>query len=43
MGSSDRWDINDTTIIQLEATYTRKDDRKVTIPASHRLAPRRLS
>ncbi len=27
------WDVDDTTIIQLEATYTRKDDRKVTIPA----------
>ena len=29
----DEWDVDDTTIIQLEATYTRKDDRKVTIPA----------
>ena len=29
----DHWDVDDTTIIQLEATYTRKDDRKVTIPA----------
>ena len=29
----DQWDVDSTTIIQLEATYTRKDDRKVTIPA----------
>jgi ketosteroid isomerase-like protein len=29
----DQWDIDDTTIIQLEATYTRKDERKVTLPA----------
>jgi ketosteroid isomerase-like protein len=29
----DQWDVDDTTIIQLEATYTRKDDRKVTLPA----------
>jgi ketosteroid isomerase-like protein len=29
----DHWDVDDTTIIQLEATYTRKDDRQVTIPA----------
>jgi ketosteroid isomerase-like protein len=28
-----QWDVDDTTIIQLEATYTRKDDRKVTLPA----------
>jgi ketosteroid isomerase-like protein len=29
----DQWDVDDTRIIQLEATYTRKDDRKVTLPA----------
>jgi ketosteroid isomerase-like protein len=29
----DQWDVDDTTIIQLEATYTRKDDREVTLPA----------
>ena len=29
----DQWDVDNTTITQLEATYTRKDDRKVTIPA----------
>jgi ketosteroid isomerase-like protein len=29
----DQWEVDNTTIIQLEATYTRKDDRKVTIPA----------
>ncbi len=29
----DQWDVDNTTIIQLEATYTRKDDRKVTLPA----------
>jgi ketosteroid isomerase-like protein len=29
----DQWDVDSTTIIQLEATYTRKDDRKVTVPA----------
>jgi ketosteroid isomerase-like protein len=29
----DQWDIDDTTIIQLEATYTRKDEQKVTLPA----------
>lgn len=30
----DQWDVDDTTIIQLEATYTRKDDRRVTLPAA---------
>jgi ketosteroid isomerase-like protein len=29
----DQWDVDDTTIIQLEATYTRKDDSQVTLPA----------
>ena len=29
----DQWAVEGTTIIQLEATYTRKDDRKVTLPA----------
>jgi ketosteroid isomerase-like protein len=29
----DQWDVDNTTIVQLEATYTRKDDRKVTLPA----------
>ena len=29
----DQWDVDDTTIVQLEATYTRMDDRRVTIPA----------
>jgi ketosteroid isomerase-like protein len=29
----DEWDVDNTTIVQLEATYTRKDDRKVRIPA----------
>jgi ketosteroid isomerase-like protein len=28
-----QWDVDNTTIVQLEATYTRKDDRKVTLPA----------
>jgi ketosteroid isomerase-like protein len=27
------WDLGDTTILQFEATYTRMDDRKVTVPA----------
>jgi ketosteroid isomerase-like protein len=29
----DQWDVDDTTIIRLEATYTRKDDSQVTLPA----------
>jgi ketosteroid isomerase-like protein len=29
----EEWDVDDTTIIQLEATYTRKDDSQVTLPA----------
>jgi ketosteroid isomerase-like protein len=29
----DQWDVDDTTIVQIEATYTRKDDRQVTLPA----------
>ena len=29
----DQWDVDDTTITRLEATYTRKDDRQVTLPA----------
>ena len=28
-----QWNVDDTTITQLEATYTRKDDRQVTVPA----------
>jgi hypothetical protein len=28
----DQWDADNTTIVQLEATYTRKDDRKLRIP-----------
>ena len=27
-----QWDVEDTTISQLEATYTRMDDRRVTLP-----------
>jgi ketosteroid isomerase-like protein len=27
------WEVDDTTIIQFEATYTRMDDRRVTVPA----------
>ena len=27
------WDVDDTTIVQFEATYTRMDDRRVTVPA----------
>ncbi len=29
----EQWDVNDTTIVQLEVTYTRMDDRRVTLPA----------
>ena len=29
----DQWYVDDTTIIQLEATHTRKDDRQVKLPA----------
>lgn len=29
----EEWDVDDATISQLEATYTRRDDRKVTLPA----------
>jgi ketosteroid isomerase-like protein len=29
----EQWDVDDTTIVQLEVTYTRMDDRRVTIPA----------
>lgn len=29
----EHWDVDDTTIVQLEATYTRMDDRQVTLPA----------
>ena len=29
----DEWNVDNTTITQLEATYTRKDDRQVTLPA----------
>jgi ketosteroid isomerase-like protein len=28
-----QWDVDDATIIQFEATYTRMDDRRVTAPA----------
>ena len=28
-----QWDVGDTTIVQLEATYTRMDDGTVTLPA----------
>jgi ketosteroid isomerase-like protein len=28
-----QWDVDDTTIVQLEATYTRLDDGRVTLPA----------
>lgn len=27
------WDVDDSTIIRFEATYTRLDDREVTVPA----------
>ena len=27
------WNVEDTTIVQFEATYTRMDDRQVTVPA----------
>ena len=29
----EQWDVDDTTILQFEATYTRMDDRRVTVPA----------
>jgi ketosteroid isomerase-like protein len=29
----DQWDVDGTTIVQIEATYTRLDDRRVTLPA----------
>ena len=29
----EQWDVDATTIVQLEATYTRMDDRRVTLPA----------
>ena len=29
----DQWDVDDTTIVQFETTYTRMDDRQVTVPA----------
>jgi ketosteroid isomerase-like protein len=29
----DQWDVDDTTIVQFETTYTRMDDRRVTVPA----------
>jgi ketosteroid isomerase-like protein len=28
-----QWDVDDTTILQFETTYTRIDDRQVTVPA----------
>jgi ketosteroid isomerase-like protein len=29
----DEWGVDDATIVQIDATYTRKDDRQVTLPA----------
>jgi len=29
----EKWDVDATTIVQLEVTYTRMDDRRVTLPA----------
>lgn len=29
----EEWNVDDTTIVQLEVTYTRLDDRRVTLPA----------
>ncbi len=29
----EQWDVDATTIVQTEATYTRMDDRRVTVPA----------
>jgi len=29
----EQWEVGDMTIVQLEATYTRMDDRRVTLPA----------
>jgi ketosteroid isomerase-like protein len=29
----EQWDVDDTTIVQTEATYTRPGDRRVTVPA----------
>jgi ketosteroid isomerase-like protein len=29
----EQWDVDGTTIVQIEATYTRLDDRRVTLPA----------
>ena len=29
----EQWDVDDTTVVQLEVTYTRMDDRQVTLPA----------
>jgi ketosteroid isomerase-like protein len=29
----EQWDVDDTTIVQTEATYRRLDDRPVTVPA----------
>jgi ketosteroid isomerase-like protein len=29
----EQWDVDGTTIVQLEVTYTRTDDRQVTLPA----------
>jgi len=29
----EKWDVDDTTVVQLEVTYTRMDDRRVTLPA----------
>jgi hypothetical protein len=34
----EQWDVDDTTIVQLEATYTRSDDGQVTPPASRSIA-----
>jgi ketosteroid isomerase-like protein len=29
----EQWEVDDTTIVQFETTYTRMDDRPVTVPA----------
>jgi ketosteroid isomerase-like protein len=30
----DEWEVDETTIVQMEATYTRTDDRQVLVPAA---------
>jgi len=34
----EQWDVDETTIIQTEATHTRLDDRRVTVPAMTSIA-----